>query len=533
LGAIYYCEVTNDPNIITQESAQIGSITGEHQVSKSNDNVNAFHVVEKTLNYFPKGLDLYFKRLQAILIWTCKLKQIRQSDLKPFTELFYIYLKSNQIQVIEAGLFNFNPKLEFFEFHESNIIHIDPNVFDNLSKLRYLLLKPVNCIQIDVSNSREKVQTAIQKIKQQCVNLDFVDLNNKISTLEIELQTLNTEAFKTNIENFEKILQKSKFSEFENFSEKLERLRIVSNENTTNTTSVSSTTQQPVTQLTSRIQINGPTTENSINFLSNDVKLLSTKLDDLKSSQCGAKNSFAEIKSSNAKLDKFLSSQNEIGNTCNGIKLTLSKFEVGISQLQSSQDQFKNSMANSISTVNDKVNDLISWQNQSDSKLNDNQATQARIFEASITDSIDKLTSKFNDHKSKAEFSQDELKGKISEMEASISNVKASQNEVKSSLIKLRTSQNEIKIVLDELKAGNTESFVDKLESLEGHFMEFKNENLEKFDKIEKELSSTRHKISMSFDDKVKGIEKRLMKKFEEILEEKLRKILDEKLGKI
>jgi hypothetical protein len=57
---------------------------------------------------------------------------------------------------------------------------------------------------------------------------------------------------------------------------------------------------------------------------------------------------------------------------------------------------------------------------------------------------------------------------------------------------------------------------------------DFEVENAKKFAKIEKELSSTRHKITATIDDKIKASEKRLMRKFEEILEEKLEKILEQ-----
>ena len=79
---------------------------------------------------------------------------------------------------------------------------------------------------------------------------------------------------------------------------------------------------------------------------------------------------------------------------------------------------------------------------------------------------------------------------------------------------------------MDDLKAGNSENFVDKLEALDGHFMEIRDEESNKFDKMEKELIMRLHKISINFDDKIKGIEKRLMKNFEDVLEDKLAKIL-------
>lgn len=230
MGAIYFCDVDNNPNIITQESAQIDSITGQHFFSKSNDNVNAFHAVGKTLKYFPQGLDLYFKRLQAILMWSCQLKCLRQSDLKPFTELFFFYLMSNGIRVLEAGLFDFNTKLEYLNLHENDIVHIDPNVFDNLSKLRYFFLKPVGCIHMDVDDDSEKVQLAIQEVKRKCKNLKYLELKNDIKNLEVESKTLDLEDFEVKLDRFRIKLRISIFSNFEDFKVKFEEFNTFINE---------------------------------------------------------------------------------------------------------------------------------------------------------------------------------------------------------------------------------------------------------------------------------------------------------------
>ena len=67
--------------------------------------------------------------------------------------------------------------------------------------------------------------------------------------------------------------------------------------------------------------------------------------------------------------------------------------------------------------------------------------------------------------------------------------------------------------------------FDEKLANIEGHFVDFKADNDEKFTKIDKELLNMRHKITINFDEKVKGIEKRIVKRIEEVLEDKLEKM--------
>ena len=111
VGNIYYCFVDNNPNILTQESAQIREIRGSHGSSKTNDDVLGFYAVSKTIQYFPQGLEKFFKNLKVIFIGSCQLKEIHQADLKPFANLVIFYLNGNPIEVIEEGFFDFNPNL--------------------------------------------------------------------------------------------------------------------------------------------------------------------------------------------------------------------------------------------------------------------------------------------------------------------------------------------------------------------------------------------------------------------------------------
>jgi len=55
VGDIYRCEVNNNPNITTEESAQINGITGIHEISKSNDDITSFDAHGKKIEIFPKG----------------------------------------------------------------------------------------------------------------------------------------------------------------------------------------------------------------------------------------------------------------------------------------------------------------------------------------------------------------------------------------------------------------------------------------------------------------------------------------------
>jgi len=165
----------------------------------------------------------------------CQLKAIHQSDLKVFPNLIYFALDSNEIEVIEEGLFDFNPNLEFVAFWESKIIHIDTNVFDHLTKLRYFSFTDIPCTDfVDITNSTEKVQKALKVFKSNCSNAEFLSLENQITNLEIESKTLNSSDFNTKLYIFEQTFNNSKFSKFRPLNYKFQNLKLDFNINDVN-----------------------------------------------------------------------------------------------------------------------------------------------------------------------------------------------------------------------------------------------------------------------------------------------------------
>jgi len=184
--------------------------------------VEGFIAIDKTMQFFPKGLDKFFKNIKRIYIHSCQLKEIHQSDLKGFPNLVYFELKYNEIEVIEAGLFDFNPNLESIRFYlESKIIHIDPNVFDHLNKLSNLWFSSAPCFgeHIDV------IKEIINRVKSNCSNAEFLSLDSQIKNLKIESKTLNSEDFHTKLETFEKTFNNSKFSNFRPLSIEFQNLK--------------------------------------------------------------------------------------------------------------------------------------------------------------------------------------------------------------------------------------------------------------------------------------------------------------------
>lgn len=169
-------------------------MTGSHSGGRINDIVLGIDFNRKTIRYFPHGLEKYFKDLRSIDIYTSKLKEIHQSDLKPFTKLVTIYLRFNEIEILEEGLFDFNPDLEYISIYNNRISEIYPNIFDNLRKLTSLYLGSNNCINMDSDKDSEKTKNIIERVKRQCPTADNPITCSKyiseISVLKQEIEAL-------------------------------------------------------------------------------------------------------------------------------------------------------------------------------------------------------------------------------------------------------------------------------------------------------------------------------------------------------
>jgi len=166
-----------------------------------------------------------------IYISSCQLKEIHQSDLKPFPKLVYFGLYYNEIEVIDEGLFDFNPNLKIVGFWENKIIHIDPNVFDHLNKLSNFWFSEVPCVGQDIKNSKQKVQKALKIVKSNCSSSEFLSLNNIITLFEMEFKTYKSDSIGVRLGKFEKYFNNSKFSKFRPLNYKFQILKSYINAN--------------------------------------------------------------------------------------------------------------------------------------------------------------------------------------------------------------------------------------------------------------------------------------------------------------
>lgn len=168
IGNLYYCEFARDLNIISKDSAYITSSSGVHWDGKEKDDVQGVDGKDKNIKYFPKGLHMIFQNLKAIDIENGRIKELHQSDLRPFGTLEYLDLGGNDIEVLENGVFNYNPLLKVISLSRNRLYQIDSNVFEGLYNLDYLVLEGNTCINENAKFDFVGVRNIIHNINALC-----------------------------------------------------------------------------------------------------------------------------------------------------------------------------------------------------------------------------------------------------------------------------------------------------------------------------------------------------------------------------
>ena len=228
------------PDILSPEKRYITEVSGQHLNDNTNENEMYISIENKTLKYFPQGLEKIYKNLVGIRIAEVHLEEIHQCDLQPYTKLISLDFYENEIEVIEADLFKYNPELVVVSFLNNNIFHVDSGTFDNLVNLRTLHFANNNCIDIGIlNNDRGATLSLIRQIKKDCVGHEFLVWQERFKTLKkVALEFEDTENFSENITEMETELNNSEFSQYSPFKIEIKDLLniIYANEDSEDTT---------------------------------------------------------------------------------------------------------------------------------------------------------------------------------------------------------------------------------------------------------------------------------------------------------
>jgi len=173
VGNFYACVISEKLNITSKDLRKIDFVWGKHEneYTTSHSHVLGIHYSDgNMIQYFPIGFEKYFENIIVINFINGDLKEINENDLRPFPELKYCGLDNNNVETLENGIFDYNPKLEVISLLNNRIKTVGLYVFAGLDKLSYLFMasNQDQCTKDDAVNNKKQVAEVIKKINNKC-----------------------------------------------------------------------------------------------------------------------------------------------------------------------------------------------------------------------------------------------------------------------------------------------------------------------------------------------------------------------------
>lgn len=115
------------------------------------------------IHFLPKNLKTIFPKLKVLSLFIQPIKNLESADLKVFgNDLQFFRADKCQISSLDANLFEHNKHLKYIDFGGNPLKNIDPEFFNNLSKM-------VALQEVDLRNSRcidqRKIKSDLKKPK--------------------------------------------------------------------------------------------------------------------------------------------------------------------------------------------------------------------------------------------------------------------------------------------------------------------------------------------------------------------------------
>jgi len=171
--------------------------------------MKGFIAEDLSIFYIPRGIEVYIKKLTILIIKNCGLRKVTKQNLEKFSELLYLDLSYNQIEILEHGLFQSNKYLTKIILNSNKIRVVEGNVFNILQNIDYLDFRNTDCYS-GMQDKRHEIIFLVKQIETVCLNYNL-KLWNHISNNNEKFDNLTKENTKMRkqIENLTTNLSKN------------------------------------------------------------------------------------------------------------------------------------------------------------------------------------------------------------------------------------------------------------------------------------------------------------------------------------
>lgn len=189
-------------NMNLTTNVEVNSVHGSNLPEKSNDEVMVIHIVNGTMVSLPTGVGTFFKNAVILALGNftdasaLKLKFIRRSSFVNFKKLEKLWLKSNDLEMIDSDAFQDLPNLTEFVLHSNASLVLHENIFEKNRRLDIVAIRdtflehlPGNIFknklfltQVDIKNC--SIRTIDENLFETNTRLGLVSLkSNKLEYL--------------------------------------------------------------------------------------------------------------------------------------------------------------------------------------------------------------------------------------------------------------------------------------------------------------------------------------------------------------
>lgn len=202
-GKHYTCGAKlEDVTVQNDEFVTVTSIKGDHSSEHSNDDVKAVDISGQKTYFLIQGLFDFFPSMQELYVFRSDLKHLSRSDFKTYVKLSTVslsrnhlshlpydtfedmtwtipnlktlsklkelYLFENSVESLLLDDISGNPNLEVIWIYQNKLKFIEPEIFENLPKLKTADFTNNHCI--NKKFTQDSAAGFIMEVKQNCVS---------------------------------------------------------------------------------------------------------------------------------------------------------------------------------------------------------------------------------------------------------------------------------------------------------------------------------------------------------------------------
>lgn len=179
-------------NYTEEESEIVGCVATSVEVKFSNEtvtsisgtlsrvinyaNIKTFKVeASPKLEFLPSGIEKFFPNLERLVVTQTALKTLTRNDLENFPQLRVLDMSDNQIELLEAEVFEKNKKIESIDLSNNRLRSgsVEGNVFKFTRNLRALDVSNNVCVNGTAENAAE-----VGRLKVRIIDLCSTSLLN-------------------------------------------------------------------------------------------------------------------------------------------------------------------------------------------------------------------------------------------------------------------------------------------------------------------------------------------------------------------